>query len=401
MTDTPLFIGNNAPPSGSTNYASVSSGLVNWNSTETTRRTPMPIAGVFKNLLIKLTTAPGGATTWTFTLFLNGVATALTCGLTGAATTASDITHSVTIAAADLVSIEAKPSGGPAAAGNFYCSLLFTSTTTGDSFVTYSTISASGSGVRTDYSGVQGMALPSETVITKVNQCMPCAGTFDRLYVNTIFNSVTTITYTLFVNGVATALTAPVIASTTGNDLTHSVAVVAGDLVAMQIVGLAGSNPETERYGMRFRPTIDGESLQLNCFSVVGSAGATAYSNVAGSGSTFNATDANMQMLTQACVVKKMYMNVTVAPGAANSVQHTVRKNGANQTLTATISGAAATTANDTTHSDTFAAGDVISLEVICTAGIAAANKNIGLVSYIAPPVTGVSSTRMMMGMGF
>lgn len=68
--------------------------------------------------------------------------------------------------------------------------------------------------------------------------------------------------------------------------------------------------------------------------------------------------------------ITKLYVNVDAAPGVGNQVAFTMRKNGVDQTITCTISGGAATTANDTAHSFTFAAGDTISCKEVPSAAI-------------------------------
>lgn len=401
MTDTPIFIGQSggAPTSG-TNYISLTSGKSNFNNPETTRQTVIPIACTLSNLYVKVTTAPGGTASWTFKVYKNGVGQTVTCAITGAATTANDTTHTVSIAAGDRISLECIAATTPTAMGQFYATILLTSSVVGESLISFAGIGNSPSGLVTSYSGIQGTATLGETTITKVNQCMPCAGTLDQLYINQLFSNTTTTVYTLMVNGFPTLLTATLSAGTNASNLVNNVAVSAGDLVSIQIAAATGSTGSVNRFGMRFVPTIDGQSVQLNCFALVGIAGGTNYIAPAGSVSVDAANEANAQMLTQACTIKNMYMNLTAAPGAGNTLTHTVRKNAANQTVTAAITGGSATTANDTTYSDNFSVGDLISIQEVCSASINAANKNIGLVSYIIPPViVGTSSRTMMMGM--
>lgn len=75
-------------------------------------RLPCPYKGTIKNLYVELNVAPGLGQTVVCTLMLNGVAQTLTCTITGAATlTGSDITHSVTIAAGDTISLRVVTSG--------------------------------------------------------------------------------------------------------------------------------------------------------------------------------------------------------------------------------------------------------------------------------------------------
>lgn len=66
----------------------------------------------------------------------------------------------------------------------------------------------------------------------------------------------------------------------------------------------------------------------------------------------------------QAGTISNFYLNVNAAPGAALTYTVTLRKNQVNQTVTCTITGASATSCNDTTHSFTVAAGDNVSVQI-------------------------------------
>jgi hypothetical protein len=69
-------------------------------------------------------------------------------------------------------------------------------------------------------------------------------------------------------------------------------------------------------------------------------------------------------VMPRAGTIKNLFAAVSVAPGAAKSWAFTVRKNGVDQALTCTISGASATNASDTSHSFTVTAGDEIEIKV-------------------------------------
>jgi len=73
----------------------------------------MPRAGTLRNLELKCTAGTNDAN-YTYVLRVNGVNTALTFTVAGNAITGSDLTHSVAVAAGDLVSIEITKSGAPA-----------------------------------------------------------------------------------------------------------------------------------------------------------------------------------------------------------------------------------------------------------------------------------------------
>lgn len=76
---------------------------------------PVPFACTAKNLFAKSSAAPGATETYDYTLMVNGAPSTLTCQTADPATTTSDVTHLVTLAAGDLISIRAITSDGSAA----------------------------------------------------------------------------------------------------------------------------------------------------------------------------------------------------------------------------------------------------------------------------------------------
>lgn len=75
-----------------------------------------PVAGVMAALYVQGFQLINGGT-YTFTLRKNGVDTALTCVMADGAQTASDITHTVTVAAGDALSVSVVASAGPIVQG--------------------------------------------------------------------------------------------------------------------------------------------------------------------------------------------------------------------------------------------------------------------------------------------
>jgi len=68
--------------------------------------------------------------------------------------------------------------------------------------------------------------------------------------------------------------------------------------------------------------------------------------------------------MPQACVVKSLRANLVASPGAGKIASFTLRKNGIDSSLTATISGTGAS-ASDLTHAITFAEGDALSMKFV------------------------------------
>ena len=63
------------------------------------------ITGTLGNLYVQISAAPGLGTSRAFTVWINGVATLLTCTVTGAATTANNTATSVSVTAGDRISV--------------------------------------------------------------------------------------------------------------------------------------------------------------------------------------------------------------------------------------------------------------------------------------------------------
>jgi len=83
-------------------------------ATEAEVSIPVPFACTAKNLFAKSSAAPGATETYDYTLMVNGAPSILTCQTANPATTTSDVTHLVALAAGDLISIRAVTSDGSA-----------------------------------------------------------------------------------------------------------------------------------------------------------------------------------------------------------------------------------------------------------------------------------------------
>lgn len=117
-----------APPSGSGHH---------WDQAYTFGSGVVPAAGKIKKLYVSISAAPGAAKTRTFTYYLNGSATGVTCDISGAAaTTCEDSANSFDVVAGDTIGLAQIPSGTPAAARATWAA-QFEPTTDGESFVAF------------------------------------------------------------------------------------------------------------------------------------------------------------------------------------------------------------------------------------------------------------------------
>jgi hypothetical protein len=72
---------------------------------------PIPFSGTISRLFVSCETAPSGGT-FVLTIQVNGTDSALTCTVADGATTGSDITHSVSVSAGDILRFKYLKSGG-------------------------------------------------------------------------------------------------------------------------------------------------------------------------------------------------------------------------------------------------------------------------------------------------
>lgn len=121
-------------------------------------------------------------------------------------------------------------------------------------------------------------------------------------------------------------------------------------------------------------PTIPRSYFTVNA-SAIG-AGVTTYLGPPGS----DVTETNVHaVIPFAGVLRNLYIVADGFPGVAQTFTYTVRLNAADGAITATISGGAATTANDTTHTIAVAPGDLIDVKLVTSAGAATQRHAIGL----------------------
>ena len=97
------------------------------------------------------------------------------------------------------------------------------------------------------------------------------------------------------------------------------------------------------------------------------SAGSTYYLSKSSGSPGGNETVDKIFVCPRIGIIANLYVILSAAPGAGKNLVLTVRKNGADQTLTCTIS-EAATTGNDTAHTFNVAAGDYLSISAVLDA---------------------------------
>lgn len=319
-----------------TEYNFISGGQA-WNATQDNRRQIVPAAGNFRNLRIKLSAAPGAGTIWTFTLMVNGAASSMAVAISGASDTTGSYTSDVAISAGDMISLRAAGTSSPL---NSFAkwSIEFEGSTAGQSII-LGGLALNNVDSVTRYCNLGGIVNANGTAENQGQQPIPTAGTIKNLYVRT--NSAPGgggLTLTVRKNGSSAGC--PTVTLTTGDndsDLANSIAVSAGDLVAIEITTGAITNSFTW-WSCVFEPTTDGEALLLGGRNDVLSSDPE-YNYIAGGFQTWRPDEPDRLQISDACRIKNLYLQTILAPGAGTSLSISLRDDGSTTALVATVSG--------------------------------------------------------------
>lgn len=357
----------------------------------------MSTAGSITKLYVEMTANPGAGNTWTFTVRVNGSASAVTCAVTGAATTCSDTAHSASVSAGDYVEVATSYSGG-AQSNSVRTVTVFQPTTEGETVLA----SMESQQYADSYLGFNGYGTPGWLNSTYAHKAIPIAraGTIDKLNVALVLAGGAGIShvFTLYKNGSSTALTCTIsgASETTCSDTANSVSVSAGDTVA--VFRDYSGWPPTESYkrlAVEFTPTTSGEMiLGVNTtYPVALSASATQYIHLNNLDYSVSTTSTGNTQLFIASTLKSLFVKLETAPGAGTSRTFTVRNNNSDTALACTISDTA-TTCNDV-EDVSISDYDQVNLSSALSGTPAATKMTASVGAYIAP--TGSTRKRMLL----
>jgi hypothetical protein len=322
--------------------------------------------GTLRNFKVNAVTGPTGAgITWTFSVNVNGSPSGITCALVDAATTTSDLTHTVHVAKGDLVSYKVVVSGGTATTSIVNVAAEFFSDNAKESNLLGGDGSGSLSTSATEYLPVHGENVTSVTTEVYNQMVMPCAGTLSKLEVDldTAPGAGTTRTFNVRKNGDATGCPTSNIADTAtrGEDNTTSVAVSAGDLISIASIIAAGTPAASHvKTGLTFTATTAGDFVIPSINSnVTSNASITQYATVTGSMLGFYSA-AQLCPVPVAFYAKSIYASLQNAPGASTSYKYGFYVTAGESAATVTVSG------TNKTGSTTGQAVSVATTDTIC-----------------------------------
>jgi hypothetical protein len=353
---------------------------------------PWPSAGAIRHVRIKLATAPGLGKTWTFvvrqapagtTTFAD---TAITFSIVDTAIQGEDLTHSITVAPGDLLTLQWTASVGITGSSFAALSFEFESSTTNESGYTHPPGALHTAGTRigglfwSDYStSTQDVWTDSAThPVAAVENVLPCDGVITSMlfHVNQSPGGGTAgWESAIYLNGVkqdGTGATVDTRVTHQGSGLdssaSFSLPVVTGDAVYVEVTAL--NTPASFLLGqiaVTFVADTNGESIVGGVHLNSSITGSVRYMYANNQGLT-SATETERLLVGNATsfTLAKLRADCVTAPGTGASRAFQIRKNQAATALEAVVSGTN-TTGSDMTDTVRIDSADTFGMEITPT----------------------------------
>lgn len=342
---------------------------------------------VLSNIRFGFNVAADAGTSYTFTLQVNSVDSALTIVLTDAASFATNIATQITLAAGDVLRWRISVSGapGPVTLGTVYAEF----NTDDNKTCIYPAGNQTYNSVEPRWSNPFGINVNSSTAAFNMTATLPCDGTITGYYGH-IEGSGTTGTgfdYVLYLNGVVqdggggtvdTRLSLSTTSSPVSGNVSFSLPVVEGDQVYCEITRNGSASSRTGSLCFTFVADVRNKIPISGVGSNLGTGTGAVYPAVVDADGLIIGPGELRTTLLRALTFSKLYVNITAAPGPTESRIFTVLKGGVDQALAVTI--ADPDVAGNAAVNVEFAANDAISLKTVCASGgTVAANCNFTL----------------------
>jgi len=369
MAGTPQVIiggGHNAVSVG-TVYLGMFGGV----STSTQGREAMAVCPhdtTLQNLKVNLTVAPGAGETYVFTVMKNNVAQSLAVTISNAETTGEDTSNTVDVTPGDYIEIRCVGSGGAAATYPSW-SIEQDPDTEDDYWIGGCSQGSTGTAKVGSFYSHEGGG--GSTVEERYLSPMPVAGTVKNLYV--LMNAdpgnfPDAYAYTVRRNFGSTSITCTIQAdNVSGNDVVNTQAFSKGDLICMLVQPQNGP-AVTPWYSFGVTVALDGadsgKSPMLgNTRGDPPSNAADEYSPAAGNKlGAWQAAESNLGQRVPDGTIKQLYVRAQTPPGVGTSHAFTVRIDGVDSNVVATLSDANQT-ANSAALNDSVSDGELLTIE--------------------------------------
>jgi len=372
------------------------SGGTWWGSSFDIRCMPAPVGGKARNLRVKVKKGETVDADATFTLYIDGESTGLTCTVSSGNDAASDAVNEVSVSADDLLAWHCSYSGS----NRYFAISCEFEPDTSRSGAVFSFLDGGLDTSSNEYYPF-GCCGEGKSGTTLVSSPAPSDGTIKDAYVHipTAPGSGASWTFTLYKNGAPTSLTITISgdSDTSGYDISNDVSVEAGDLLTWYVEPSSGTAPaacNNAAIGCIFDTGTDGE---VPVFGGYYNLAVDGYFDdlFGGHRQAFRSAENDViQIAPLAFELKKLYINLRFAPGSGKSTTWTVRDDGADTDLAVTVSDTA-TGGNNTSDTVSVADASLLAMHVAFSGTPTSQYPTWGMIAYIEPsgePPAGLSA---------
>lgn len=223
-------------------------------------------------------------------------------------------------------------------------------------------------------------------------QVIPIASTLSslRISISVAPGSGKSRVFTIRKNGSATSLSCTISDTNTScEDITNSVSLVAGDYISLE------QAPSGTPTAGRWKHSVLFENSGSNISVLIGGSGNNASAMATetwpplhgGGGEGTTASNRTQTLLPISGTLSNLYINC-VGPSAGNTWTFTALKNGVSQSLSCSMTNPTKT-CNDTTHSFSFSAGDIINIYTVANTASQDPGLNCGVSAVVTGSVNG------------
>ncbi len=344
--------------------------------------------GTLKHLRVKLTTAPGAGESRTFEVFKGGTSTGITLTISGTATTGSDLVSTYAVVAGDNFFIKQTTSATPADS-DVKWSLMFDGDTSKESPLFASSVQTLSTSL-TQYLScgghLSGGSIPTNE--DKVICVVPTNGTIKNMYVQLSGTpgGIATRTFTLRKNKSDTTLVVTLFSLEFSKSNTfHSVSVVAGDRISVKSTMTDSPDADRVLIGFTFVADTDGEFIILSSTENQLRTTGSRYASVSTGVRLVKLSITGVEQLAgDAMDIKKIYVHLSVAPGAGSNHAFKFFVADAESLLNCIVADTA--TACNSASTIAIAAGDKLASRVVPTGFPVESWAGISYLGFIAPP---------------
>lgn len=203
------------------------------------------------------------------------------------------------------------------------------------------------------------------------SQVIPAAGVLKNFYIKLTSGNPgagNSWIFTIYVNNATTGISVTISdTNTTGQDITNSFTVAAGDTISVAITSTGSPDTSNPSWNCQFNPSVADNTILMGTTGT-GNIADARFSHLVGNAGVSATENQVQQVIPVAGTIKSLYVILDGAPGASTSWVLTIRNGGTNKLVTVTISGTD-TTGNDVANMVSVAAGDVVSIGIAIGSG--------------------------------